>query len=477
MNMFISDILLNAPFAIVVLTTLAVLVVESTRGTRPNLSSWTSIGGLSLAACAALSNLGASAETFGGMLQSGGIANFYDTLFCVAAVMTIIFSRNYFERQNYHRGEAYILILFASLGMMVIAAANDLIMIFLGIELMSICLYVLAGLFRHRDRSNEASLKYFLLGAFATGFLLYGIALIYGSAGSTNITSIRAVFPRISHDLLFLTGSGLLLAGFAFKIAAVPFHMWAPDVYEGSPTPVSGFMSTGAKAAAFAALITVFSRVFGPSENALHQIIALIAAASMIAGNIVALAQSNLKRLLAYSSIAHAGYMLVGLAAGTADGQIGVMYYLAVYVLMNLGAFGLIGALETENDQNLQLEDYAGLSERQPLLAACMSVFLFGLAGVPPFAGFFGKYYVFLAAVKAHLVWLAIIGVLASLISAYYYLRIIVIMYFEKSKAEPAPVSVPMSVRWAVIFCAFLVLLFGLFPSVIVQTALRVLIF
>ncbi len=247
MNMFISDILLNAPFAIVVLTTLAVLIVESTKGTRPNLSSWTSIGGLALAACAALSNLGASAETFGGMLQSGGIANFYDTLFCIAAVMTIIFSRNYFERQNYHRGEAYILILFASLGMMVIAAANDLIMIFLGIELMSICLYVLAGLFRHRDRSNEASLKYFLLGAFATGFLLYGIALIYGSAGSTNITSIRAVFPRVSHDLLFLTGSGLLLAGFAFKIAAVPFHMWAPDVYEGSPTPVSGFMSTGVK--------------------------------------------------------------------------------------------------------------------------------------------------------------------------------------------------------------------------------------
>ena len=477
MDVFISDILLNAPFAIVVLTTLVVLVLESTRGTRPNISSWTSIGGLSLAACAAVLNLGASAETFGGMLQSGGIADYYDALFCIAAVLTILFSRNYFERQNYHRGEAYILILFASLGMMVIAAANDLIMIFLGIELMSICLYVLAGLFRHRDRSNEASLKYFLLGAFATGFLLYGIALIYGSTGSTNITLIRTAFPRISHDLLFLTGSGLLLAGFAFKIAAVPFHMWAPDVYEGSPTPISGFMSTGAKAAAFAALITVFSRVFGPSENPLHQIIALIAAASMIAGNVIALAQSNIKRLLAYSSIAHAGYMLVGLAAGTTDGQIGVMYYLAVYALMNLGAFGIIGALEMENDQNLMLEDYAGLSERQPLLAVCMAVFLFGLAGVPPLAGFFGKYYVFLAAVKAHYVWLAIIGVLASLISAYYYLRIIVIMYFEKSKAEPAPVAVPVTVRWALIFCAALVLLFGLFPSVIVQTALRVFLF
>ena len=267
----------------------------------------------------------------------------------------------------------------------------------------------------------------------------------------------------------------MLLAGFAFKIAAVPFHMWAPDVYEGSPTPISGFMSTGAKAAAFAALIAVFSRVFGPSENAVHQIIALIAAASMIAGNVVALAQSNLKRLLAYSSIAHAGYMLVGLAAGTADGQIGVMYYLAVYALMNLGAFGIIGALETENDQNLQMDDYAGLSEREPVLAACMAVFLFGLAGFPPLAGFFGKYYVFLAAVKARLLWLAVIGVLASLMSAYYYLRIIVFMYFEKTKAESVPISVPMSVRWTVIFCAVLVLLFGLFPSVIVQSVLRVL--
>jgi NADH-quinone oxidoreductase subunit N len=475
MDVYISDILLNAPFEIVVLTALIVLVLESTRGTRPNISSWTSIGGLSLAAVAALTNLGASVETFGGMLQSGGFANYYGALFCISAVMTILFSRNYFERQNYHRGEAYILLLFATLGMMVIAASNDLIMIFLGIELMSICLYVLAGLFRHRDRSNEASLKYFLLGAFATGFLLYGIALIYGSTGTTNIASIRTAFPHVSHDLLFLTGSGLLLAGFAFKIAAVPFHMWAPDVYEGSPTPISGFMSTGAKAAAFAALIAVFSRVFGPSENAVHQIIALIAAASMIAGNVVALAQSNLKRLLAYSSIAHAGYMLVGLAAGTADGQIGVMYYLAVYALMNLGAFGIIGALETENDQNLQMDDYAGLSEREPVLAACMAVFLFGLAGFPPLAGFFGKYYVFLAAVKARLLWLAVIGVLASLMSAYYYLRIIVFMYFEKTKAESVPISVPMSVRWTVIFCAVLVLLFGLFPSVIVQTVLRVL--
>jgi NADH-quinone oxidoreductase subunit N len=428
--------------------------------------------GLAVAAYFAISNLTLEGISFGGMVRNGGYANYFGTLFCIVAGMTFILSRNYFERINYHRGEFYILLLFTTAGMMLIASANDLIILFLGIELMSVCLYVLAGFIRTKERANEAALKYFLLGAFSTGFLLYGIALLYGAAGTTNIVMIRNLFPVVSVKPIFVIGAGLLIIGLAFKVAAVPFHMWAPDVYEGAPTPVTAFMSTGVKAAAFAAFITVFIRTFDFFGGRVNELIALLAAASMILGNIVAIAQTNIKRMLAYSSIAHAGYMLSGIAAGTMDGQVGVMFYLVAYSMMNMGAFAIVTFVEREDDKNLNLDDYVGLSRQQPLLALLMAVFMFALAGVPPFAGFFGKYYVFFAAIKAHMTWLAVIGVLASLVSAYYYLRIVVAMYFREGQADVAT-RPSRAALMVVLACAIAVLVLGLFPSSIVQIAQR----
>lgn len=468
MNSYLNDIVANAPVMIISITALVAMLVEAVRKSRPIAVYYVSLSGLALAAVFALTNLTIEGTSFGGMLLHGGYANYFGALFCFISFFTVILSRNYFERQKYHRGEFYILLLFATVGLMLIASANDLIIIFLGIELMSVCLYVLTGFIRTKDRANEAALKYFLLGAFATGFLLYGIALIYGAVGTTNITMIRNVFAVISTNMLFVIGAGLLLIGLAFKAAVVPFHMWAPDVYEGAPTPVTAFMSTGAKAAAFAAFITVFIRTFDFVGGHVNELLAVLAAASMILGNIIAIAQTNVKRMLAYSSIAHAGYMLTGIATGTLDGQSGVMFYLTAYAAMNLGAFAIIGLVEREGDQNLLLDDYAGFSSSQPLLAVLMAIFMFALAGVPPFAGFFGKYYIFLAAIKAKMTWLAIVGVLTSLVSAYYYLRIVVLMFFREGRTsfEISPSRIVLAM---IVLSAFLVLLFGLFPSLIIQ--------
>jgi NADH-quinone oxidoreductase subunit N len=472
MNSYLTDLLANAPLMTMIVTVLIAMIAEASRQTRPVVTYYISLVGLTVVVFLALSNLTVEGQSYSGMMQHGGYANFFGILFCTAAFLTVLLSRNYFERQKYHRGEFYILLLFATIGMMLIASANDLIILFLGIELMSICLYVLTGFFRTRDRSNEAALKYFLLGAFATGFLLYGIALLYGAAGTTNLSVIHSLFNSVSTHTLFVIGAGLLLIGLSFKAAAVPFHMWAPDVYEGAPTPVTAFMSTGAKAAAFAAFITVFIRTFDFLGGRVNELIAILAAASMILGNIVAIVQTNIKRMLAYSSIAHAGYMLTGIAAGTLDGQVGVMFYLVAYTMMNLGAFAVISFMEQEGDRNLSLDDYMGLNRSQPMLAALMAIFMFTLAGIPPFAGFFGKYYVFMSAIKANMTWLAIIGVLTSLVSAYFYLRIVVLMYFRDGKADIVEKPSRMAML-AVGLCAVFVVVLGLFPSIIVQTAQR----
>ena len=463
-----NDILVNAPLMIMTATALVAIIVEAGRSTKPGAVSSISLGGLALACLVSLLTMSTEGESFGGMLRQGGYANFFGLLFCIIAGMTVVLSRNYFSRQHYHRGEFYILLLFCTIGMMLIAAANDLIILFLGIELMSVCLYVLAGFVRTKERANEAALKYFLLGAFSTGFLLYGITLLYGATGTTNLAAIQGRFASVSTNLVFLAGAGLLLIGLSFKVAAVPFHMWAPDVYEGAPTAVTAFMSTAVKSAAFAAFITVFIRTFDFLGGRVNELLALLAAASMILGNIVAIAQTNIKRMLAYSSIAHAGYMLSGIATGTADGQSGVMFYLVAYSMMNLGAFAIVSFLEQEGDANLGIENYFGLSRRQALLAFFMAMFMFALAGVPPFAGFFGKYYVFVAAIKANMTWLAIVGVLTSAVSAYYYLRIVVSMYFREG---PADVTARPSVAAlaVVVLCAAAVLLLGLFPSFIIQ--------
>ncbi len=472
MNSYLNDILANAPVIIVTITALAAMLVEAVRKTRPIAVYYVSLSGLAFAGVFAAANQTAEGSSFGGMLLHGGYANFFGVLFCFAAFFTVILSKDYFERQKYHRGEFYIVLLFATIGMILIASANDLIIVYLGIELMSICLYVLAGFIRTKERANEAALKYFLLGAFTTGFLLYGIALIYGGAGTTNLTMIRNTFTLVSANILFIIGSGFLLIGLAFKAAIVPFHMWVPDVYEGAPTPVTAFMSTGAKAAAFAALITIFIRTFDFIGGQVNDLLAVLAAASMILGNIIAIAQTNIKRMLAYSSIAHAGYMLTGIATGTIDGQVGVMYYIAAYAVINFGAFAVISIVEREEDQNLLIDDYAGLSDSNPLLAILMAVFMFALAGVPPLAGFFGKYYVFFAAIKAKMVWLAIIGVLASFVSAYYYLRIVVFMFFREGRTGVEFTQSRLLLAMLTIF-AVLILLLGLFPSIILNNAQR----
>ena len=468
MGITFADIAGSAPLVSLVLFSLLTLIVEGVGKDKPLLSYWVSLVGVAVSLVLSFGQLGAGTPVFGGMLLQGGFAAYFNLIFLGSALLSIVLSRGYLERMESQRGEFYILILFATTGMMLMAGALNLITVFLGIELMSVSLYVLAGFMRKKERSNESALKYFLLGAFATGFLLYGIALIYGSTGTTDLVAISRVFPQFSHSPIFLIGCGMLIVAFSFKVAAVPFHMWAPDVYEGAPTTVSGFMSTGAKAAAFATFLLVFVRVFDIAGSSLSQVIAVIAAASMIVGNVTAISQNNVKRMLAYSSIAHAGYMLSGIAAANPEGETGILFYLMAYMFVNVGAFGIVSWIEQQDDKKLTFEDYAGLSARRPGVALLMSVFMFSLAGIPPFAGFFGKYYVFLAAVKANMTWLAIIGVLTSLVSVYYYLRLVVVMYFREGNAD-VDKPVPVASLIAVSVAAALVFVLGVYPSIIVD--------
>jgi NADH-quinone oxidoreductase subunit N len=468
MSITSTDLFNSSPLIAIVAFALLTLIVEALGKDKPALSYWMSLLGVVTALVLSFVHLDSGVPVFGEMLFQGGFAGYCNIIFLSSALISIILTKGYLERMEAHRGEIYILILFATSGMMLMAGALNLITVFLGIELMSVSLYVLAGFLRKKERSNESALKYFLLGAFATGFLLYGIALIYGISGTTNLLLIHESYAQHIRNPIFLIGCGLILVALSFKVSAVPFHMWAPDVYEGAPTPVAGFMSTAAKAAAFATFVLLFIRIFSIAGTSLSQIIAFVAAASMILGNVTAIAQTNIKRMLAYSSIAHAGYMLSGVAAANPEGETGILFYLLAYTFMNVGAFGIVSWIERQDDKQLTLDDYAGLGARQPVVAALMAIFMFSLAGIPPFAGFFGKYYVFLAAVKADMTWLAIVGVLTSLVSAYYYLRLVVLMYFREGDADVSK-SVPVSALVAVAAAALLVLALGVFPSLVVN--------
>lgn len=459
------DLWYHSPLVVIVVSGLAVLVVEGMRRNSAGIASLISLVGLCGAAILSLLVDGSERETFGGMMAVGTFGNYFTLLFIAAGILSIVASKDYLVRQNNHRSEFYALVLFAISGMVLMASGKDLVALFLGVELMSVPFYVLAGFMRSEASSNEAGLKYFLLGAFATGFLLYGIALVYGAAGTTRIGAMSTI---LLNDRVFLIGTGLIIVALAFKVAAVPFHMWAPDVYEGAPTVVTGFMATGGKAAAFAAISVFFLRGVEFSGTSVSTLLAILAAASMIVGNVTAIAQNSVKRMLAYSSIAHAGYILSGVAAGNAEGQTGLMFYLGAYTFMNIGAFTIVGLLEREGNQGLSFDDYAGLSTRQPAIAFFMAVFMFSLAGVPPLAGFFGKYYVFLAAVKADMTWLAIVGVLTSLVSVYYYLRLVVQMYFRDSEQAPDR-RTPRGVVAAAAVSVFMVVLLGVQPSLILN--------
>jgi len=360
-------------------------------------------------------------------------ALFFNLVIGYATGLVLLLSMDYLRRRGQESGEFYILVLFAAVGMVIMASANDLIVIFLGLETMSLSLYVLAGFFRSRIEAGEASMKYFLLGAFASGFFVYGIALIFGSTGSTNLDKLgAAVAAGASRDPLLLIGFGLLIVGFGFKISSVPFHMWTADVYEGAPTSVTALIATGSMAAAFAAFLRVLLASLRPVQADWALLLWGMAVLSMTFGNVVALAQQNLKRMLAFSSIAHVGYMLVGIVAGGALGNGSVLFYLLVYTFTTAGAFGVILLLERGGEEAVRIEDTAGLAARHPLLGLALTIFLLSLIGIPPTAGFVGKFYLFGAAVRAGYLWLAVLGVLNSAIAAYYYLRVVVFMYMRE---------------------------------------------
>jgi NADH-quinone oxidoreductase subunit N len=402
---------------------------------------------------------------FQNMLSTGGITNIFYFIFNIGAALVCLLSVDYTKKYGINYGEYYILIQNSVLGMMLMAGAKSLFMIFLGLEVMSVCFYVLAGVNRKKEKAIEASLKYFLLGSFATGFLVYGIALIYGSAQTTSIDIITAGFAEYSSDIIFLVGILLFLIGFSFKIAAFPFHMWVPDVYQGAPTTITGLFSTIGKAAAFAAIIATLTSLFsGKTTSMFLPYLAVLSIFSMLFGSIVAIAQSNIKRMLAYSSISHAGYILIGLASGTSVGVAGVVFYLAVYTFMNLAAFGIVALIEGENDSNLEINSYSGLGTKSPVLAALLAIIMFSLAGLPPLAGFFAKYYVFIAAIKSGLTWLAILGIISSVISVYFYLRIVVLMYFKEAEGEVVPAK-SFSGFFGVVISVVLVILLGIFPG------------
>ncbi|CAA9255844.1 MAG: NADH-ubiquinone oxidoreductase chain N [uncultured Chloroflexi bacterium] len=474
-----------APVLALTLTGCFVMLVDLFTPKRTNKSHLAAISIAGLAVTALLSVLSwdyVNNAAFGGMVIADNFTQFFNLLFVFITVVTVLLSQTQLEREDFHAGEFYSLLLFSAAGMMLMAGAADLIMVFLGIELLSISLYIMTGFSRYRLESEEASIKYLLLGSFATGFLLMGIALVYGATASTNLgcvaqslgarsafatdacPTIVAPFAGGRAPVILLAGMGMLLVGLGFKAAVAPFHLWTPDVYEGAPTAVTAYMSVAAKAAAFAAMVRVFLIAFPTLIADWSGMIAVIAGLTMIVGNTVAIAQTNIKRMLAYSSIAHAGYILVAVVAASEFGIQSVLFYSLAYTLMNLGAFAIVILLGRRGEENEQLADYAGLGYRQPALGALMAIFMLSLAGIPPTAGFVGKFYIFSSAIQAGQIPLAIVGVLASVVSVYFYLRVIYLMYMVEPTREYAA---PLRARWAygaAIVTAAGVIALGLYP-------------
>ncbi|MEO8195002.1 MAG: NADH-quinone oxidoreductase subunit N [Gemmatimonadales bacterium] len=399
-----------------------------------------------------------------------------DIVFLLATVGTIALSMDYNAREGIASAESHVLLLFATAGMMTLAAARDLMIVFLGIEIMSVAVYVLAGLNRRSEKSAEGAIKYFLLGAFSTAFLLYGIALVYGATGTTNLTLIgeRVMTVGLSSNPLLVVGIALLLVGFGFKVALAPFHMWAPDVYEGAPTPITAYMAAAVKAAAFAGFLRVWLEAFSGVTSSWHGAVWWLAVVTMVVGNFVALAQKNIKRMLAYSSIAHAGYILVAVAISTPAASSAFMFYLLAYTLATFGAFGVIVALERDGGARLQIEDYAGLWSVRPWLAAAMAVFMLALLGFPIFGGmgFFAKYWIIQSALQAPVpqTKLVVVLVVTSLVSAGYYLYVVMVMFMRPRPENAMPVA-PSSgwTRSVIAAAAILILVLGVLPNSVIR--------
>ena len=435
------DLIAIVPMLCVTLAGLACMTAEAFRspGERWPIGLFGMIG-LAGAALSSALLWNRNSEGFG-VIVADNFGLFVTIVLVVVGVLTIMFSSQVITRDGISAGEYYSLTLFSIVGMIMMATANDLLVIFIALEILSLAVYVLTGIRRESLASTEAAFKYFLLGAFSSAFFLYGIAFTYGVTGSTRLGVVGSTLSAqaMSGSPMVLIALGLLLVGFAFKISAVPFHMWTPDAYEGAPAIVTGFMSTGVKAAAFAAFARVFLSSFEPFKDNWTPLVAALAAATMILGTVVGVAQSNLKRMLAYSSIAHGGYLLVGLVAANQVGKAAILFYLLAYSVTNLAAFGVIAMLGNRDRANDDLRDYAGLWHSRPALAALMTVCLLSLGGLPPTVGFIGKWYIFSAAVSAGYYGLAVIGVLTSVISVFFYLRVVVMMYMSDREAAVAP--------------------------------------
>ena len=469
-----SSLAAVVPMICVTLAALAAMVAEAFRDKDEQMP----IGGLGViglvfALAASFLLWGHDAQSFG-LVRADNFGLFVTITLCIVGLLTIAFSGQVIRRDGLPQGEYYALMLFAIAGMMLMATATDLLTIFLALEILSISVYVMTGLRRDSPQAIEAAFKYFLLGAFASAFFLYGTALTYALTGSTRLERVGTWMAAEGMQIspMMLAATGLLLVGFAFKISAVPFHMWTPDAYEGAPAIVTGFMSTGVKVAAFAAFTRVFLSTFEPFSTQWAPLVAWLAAATMILGTVVGVAQSNLKRMLAYSSIAHGGYLLVGLVAANSVGKAAILFYLLAYSVTNLAAFGVIALLGARDRDNDELRDYAGLWHTRPALAALMTVCLLSLGGLPPTAGFIGKWYIFSAAVSAGYYWLAIIGVLTSVVSVFFYLRVVVMMYMADREAGlPAPAAIP-GVGMAALMVAIIAIVYlGVLPTRVLDFA------
>ncbi len=466
------DLVSLAPVLVLSVFAMGVLILDLFIGKNKTILAYISIAGLVVSALCSFGHADLPVSSFNGAYVVDNFSIFFTFIFAISSSLAILLSINYNEQEGIKIGEYYALILFCTVGMILLCSSTDMIMIFLGIEIVSISLYILAGIRRTDQRSNEAALKYFLLGAFATGFLLYGMAMIYGATGTTKLAGISStiVAGGVKSQAILLGGIVLLLIGFGFKVAAVPFHMWAPDVYQGAPTPITAFMAVGPKAAVLAAFYRVFADGFHGVAASWEMALMVVAVLSMFIGNLGAIMQTNIKRLLAYSSISHAGYLLIAIIARNSLGASSLLFYMLTYLFTTFGVFGIVIILGRKGNENLEMENYSGLGYKHPLLALSMAIFLLSLGGLPPFAGFVGKFYVFSAALQEGYVTLVVLAVLNSAISFYYYLKVIVYMYMTDQKVEFQPTLSP----YALLVVAIAVLgtiQLGIFPGPVIALA------
>ena len=466
MDAVILSVIASVPEIIVIVGACVLLMIAPILDRRMGpLFFWSSLATVIAAAAATFALAGEPRLVYSGMFVVDDFSVFFKAVFYLATGLCVLMSPRYLEEENIARGEYYVLLLFALAGMMIMASGLDLLSIYVGMELQALCIYVLTGFIRQERRSNEAALKYVILGSVSSGIFLYGMSLVYGITGTTQLTDMAAALGSGgAHDPALVLATVFLVTGLIFKVGAVPLHMWVPDVYEGAPTTITAFMSVGPKAAAFAILLRIFLDAMAPAADIWVVVIAVIAVLTMALGSFVALVQTNIKRMLAYSSIAHAGFVLLGLVAGGPDGVASVMLYLLIYVFMNLGIFAIIIMMRSGNVSGEAIEDYAGFAKSHRGLALLMLIFLFSLASIPPTAGFFAKFYILVALVEQGYVGLAVIAVLLSAVAAFFYIRIVMLMYM-KEEARPFDLALTPSLRLAIAITAAGTVGIGLLPS------------